>query len=73
MKRLANVFLKEGKLGRSSITSIECSEHNKHSQITDHKHSQITGFHLLIYECSHIWLILYLLNPLVTMELLLLT
>ena len=32
--RLANVFLKEGKLGRSSITLIECSEHNKHSQIT---------------------------------------
>ena len=32
--RMANVFLKEGRLGRSSITSIECSEHNKHSQIT---------------------------------------
>ena len=32
--RLVNMFLREGKLGRSSITLIECSKHNKHSQIT---------------------------------------
>ena len=32
--RLANVFLKDGKLGHRSITLIECSEHNKHS---DHR------------------------------------